>query len=1107
MARAKKPKPPAVKIDARKAQEVWKKLSQEDWETLLSPADGYQRKGEHHKVRCWSGHPDEHPSMTITPHREKGGIAHCFSCGTTVMNPVLLLSQVRKEKPADTAKLLRQKYRLKVLTVAVAEQLEKEAKRADLKSTIIKLCCDVLREAILCGIDDEALSKSHLYWAKPALEYLASRTLGGVSLDASLWSVICDSQLVGILPPLADVQGRLGVDSEGFKFFLGYFGQYVNEGHRYAGNLVLPWHTAPGEVGRVKLRSPALGSKEMWTVTETEDELPYPGFYGLHYYRTYFGIFSGERYVKAMYVVEGEFDALQSIAHMIRNGTDDFLVVAAGGGAAPSLDPLERFGIEHVHIAQDNDEGGVKFVKQLAEKVTDDGVSLSVFQWSDETSVKDPDEAVLTWGYPAWANMMVDDGRFDPLLRWLVERVVEEVEQDRVSRDDKKHISGIAKEWGALLHDRQELQAFAREVAERYGLDPVILDRDLRRGDESEDEFIDELKVSLLGHHTPIGIEGRAIKMFHRATRQTYDLPLDDPRGQAQALARFHGPPIDLVLETTGFPAFLALEGEECTVPFMVLEQSCRGYVNSAISRIACGLRSLEHATTLAQGIHCVDSDITYVVNGRDVWKLGHRGGSLDVTKLDAPVDGELVFDTNGPAWLPGLMSEDLAAELSLASMYARVRDLIDAAWRFKHQEVDVPFLAVTILMMAIASVCKRQPSIFATGELSSGKSRFVGGLLGGSEFPRINIVAHARSMSGYSAAGIRQQRDGSSLGLVLDEFEDSGTDEAKTKRVRGVLEMFRDQISETPIHYTIGTTTGKERTYRLRFPLVVAAIRPLQDAASMSRFVVIETVKHPGMKDPQETILSMIDADGVERLRRDLATGLLRHAPRLRELEMAARETLARELPSVPTRTREAYAPVVAMLDLVHEDAAHRGEPTMAPDGLSFARRFAATRVEHTDRQNSAAISSQILDAVLAIIDTRGYPSAPRSVRQLLTEGKTKEPRQLTPGVYYEPKRHHLVVAWGEVSPHLGETWRKHSPTSLRQLAERDARHVSDETVTSDAILNLSGVMGRGHSSAVVSIYDVREFVPDEKQEVERGNGALGGAVDQPQESEDFVA
>jgi hypothetical protein len=792
---------------------------------------------------------------------------------------------------------------------------------------------------------------------------------------------------------------------------------------------------------------------------------------------------------------------------MIQNTNDSFVVVAAGGGAAPTLDPLERLGIEHVRVAQDNDEGGVKFVVQLAEKTTGEGISLSVFQWPEETSVKDPDEAVKALGYSTWASMMVDAARFDPLIRWLVERVVEEVDKDRVSRDDKKHISGIAKEWGALLHDRQELRAFAHEIAERYGLDPVILDRDLRRGDESEDEFIDELKASFLGHHTPIGIEGRAIKMFHRATRQIYDLPLDDPRGQAQALARFHGTPIDLVRDETGFPAFLAQEGEEITMPFMIQDRVCREYLNSAISRIACGLRSLEHATRLAQGIHCVDGDVTYVVNGCDVWKLGPRGGLLQVTKLDAPVDGEHLFDTSGSAWLPGLKSEDFMSDVSLSSMYARVSELIDAAWKFKHQDVDVPFLTATIMKMSIESACKRQSSLFVTGELSSGKSRLVGGLIGGSEFPRISIVAHARSMSGYSAAGIRQQRDGSSLGLVLDEFEDSGTDETKTKRVRGVLEMLRDQISEAPIHYTIGTTTGKDRSYLLRFPWVVAAIRPLQDAASMSRFVVMETVKHPGMKDPQEVILSMIGAEGIERLRRDLAVGLLRHAPRLRELEMAAREALARELPFVPTRTREAYAPVAAMMDMVREDAAGLGETTIAPKGLSFAHQFATTRVEHIARQNSAAISSQILDAVLAIVDTRGYPSAPRSVRQLLSEGKTKEPRQLTPGVYYEPKRHHLVVAWGEVSPHLGEAWRKHSPTSLRQLAERDARHVSDETVTSDAILNLSGVMGRGHSSAVVSIYDVREFALDERQEVERGNGALGGAADQPQMSEDFVA
>jgi hypothetical protein len=196
-------------------------------------------------------------------------------------------------------------------------------------------------------------------------------------------------------------------------------------------------------------------------------------------------------------------------------------------------------------------------------------------------------------------------------------------------------------------------------------------------------------------------------------------------------------------------------------------------------------------------------------------------------------------------------------------------------------------------------------------------------------------------------------------------------------------------------------------------------------------------------------------------------------------------------------------------MMDLIREDAARRGEPTTAPDGLSFARRFADTRVEHTARQDTATITSQLFAAVLAIgVETRGSSAVRSSVRQLLAQTTTQA--QLAPGVYYDPEQRQLVVAWVEASPHLGDAWRKQTPTSLRQLAERDARHVSQDVNISDVINKLSKVMGRGHSPAVVSVYDVQELVLDEKDQktdVKLGNVALGGAVDRPQESEDFVA
>jgi hypothetical protein len=190
-----------------------------------------------------------------------------------------------------------------------------------------------------------------------------------------------------------------------------------------------------------------------------------------------------------------------------------------------------------------------------------------------------------------------------------------------------------------------------------------------------------------------------------------------------------------------------------------------------------------------------------------------------------------------------------------------------------------------------------------------------------------------------------------------------------------------------------------------------------------------------------------------------------------------------------------QAYAPIVALLCLVREDAARRGETTTAPDPEVFAKAFAASRVEHARRQNDSAIASQIFEAVLAI-EHRPFEAPPQTVRQLIS---CDAGGRLPVGVYVHKPKQRLLVVWTEVLPHLSDEWRRRSAASMRQLAERDPRHISDDAKYAESLKAMQHAMGRGHAPSGVSMWDIAELsstgnivVIDETRPAPPTNGAV---------------
>jgi hypothetical protein len=393
-------------------------------------------------------------------------------------------------------------------------------------------------------------------------------------------------------------------------------------------------------------------------------------------------------------------------------------------------------------------------------------------------------------------------------------------------------------------------------------------------------------------------------------------------------------------------------------------------------------------------------------------------------------------------------------------------------------------------MSLTVMSVFNRQTAVMINAEHESGKSRFVSGLIGGASFPRIHVIAHSITMHGYSAAAIRQDRNNSSLCLNLEEFEDYGTHDTKSLRTRAVLELLRDLISEKEIRWSIGTLTGEARTYSLRFPMTVCAIRPLRDAASLSRFVVFELVKDTDRKDPVVTLQEKFGEVGISSLRRDLAVGLLRHIPRLRELQEEIEQEYSSSgvLPAhASSRFRESLYPALTVMKLVREEGLRAGIPAaQLPDYRDFAYRFAESRKDMLSRLKTTTENEQVFEAILSspisIERNADHMSAVTSIRNMLADpnnmGAINKTRM---GVYLDVQFERLVVHWLQAQQGVlaQSRFRSEQLPYLKQVSERSPYHVSTaEARQSNTLDRLADEIGPCVSYAQVSVFDVSHLL-----------------------------
>ena len=443
MTRAKSPKGQSSKppiSNLKRACELWGKAADSDWHVAIAELSrergGVARIKSPHVVITCPWHDDTDPSCHVTPSR---GLVKCFSCGAVAVEPVRLVAKLRGKGVLDAATWLRKRLGLKgILTTELAERLDADARDTEMRDAVVGFCCEQLGQAFKIVADhggfvckgcewsiaveaEIPLTNAQLYWCRYALEWLVTRFGADDGTTEPLWPTACDHQLVGVLPPLATVQGHFGVDSDKFKFFSSYFDAQLSSGSQHVNLLVFPRHDAGGHVSSVKLRSP--GEDKLFQVVMPAGEDAWPGLYGLRHARRSIGGTPSNFFNRA-WLMEGETSALATIAEQIRRGTDEslgWILLGGSGGSTPTLDPLADLGIERVSIVHDHDDPGVDVARHVIDMTRTPKLALEVFEWPDSFGAgTDPYDAVKQVGYPAWSSYLLDPAQFIPLPRWLL---------------------------------------------------------------------------------------------------------------------------------------------------------------------------------------------------------------------------------------------------------------------------------------------------------------------------------------------------------------------------------------------------------------------------------------------------------------------------------------------------------------------------------------------------------------------------------------------------------------------------------------------------------------------------------------------------------------
>lgn len=1091
---------------------IWRGIERNDWMAFLQrnhpdskwswTNDGIQG--------CCPFHGEKTPSFKINFIRQQ---AKCFGCGAYYWNPVQFYAKVSDPPKTYVDALLdiKANYNPAHLPQRVIKQLTQLDRHRRMKQIVYHVTNAELVDAV-------SSTEIELAYAKPLVEYLqVTRQI----------PVVYHSLPIGVMPQQRRLEERMTeyclktnedvtLVNDAVEYFKPFF-----QDTTWVGAIIFFYGGSPEHVSRLKLRQMPLkddasifsqpSNKEKLIVFVPDDLEPDLGVFGLFGVPAY-QIKLASKYAKIFHFVEGEYDALNLIANQLENTRCDFIVFAGGGGATSGVDLLSNFGFEECYIVTDDDEPGETLVQTILQKTHK--TACRIFMWPNELKAPgaikaktDPDQAIKDHGFELVEKHLKDINNFKMPHKWALEQA--DVEMSNVPKDDVRKLTSIAAAWGLFVTNSAERHKYIADIAERYQIPPGPVWNAVLTDDDSDVAFIQRITDTLLRRYMIISTEfenGRwAYRCWHKASRRTIMLPIGDAKMLRSAIESAEGKDLlKFILEDVGEPGFekTRFEDEEDPAYLGRLEVYIK-YLVPAVSNMGRYAPSPSEVRHVNSGCHAFkptpeepDKPFTlYLVNGDRLYKgiyPTENGDKIVWRECEGPMDGKIYvyLQHQVPRTIhPQIIDEDTlnkSPKYSVAEMYKLIHSIIDKGWGFKKQQTTVDLLTAFVMLIPISDAVDRQPMVMFTGDQSSGKTSFVGGLIGKDALSRINIVQNSLFMANFTQAGVRQSMNYSSVCLCLDEFENTSGNDRVSNRVQDVLQLIRGLANENAVT-RYGSASGKAQLTMLRFPVCAAGIHGLKDPADLSRFILIEMDRNLSRITPETAIMEHIGEETVIEIRNELPRLMYHAAFQVYQAHEHIKHEFRHGGKTLPkdinlTRTREMFYGLMAIMKLAGRDY------------TKFIEQYFEDYRMVLERLSRVSVSSELFDAIfytpaIPIPSTSGVGGIDTmSVHRILKDGKGDLMNAKNMGVYYDEERQWLIVHWPTATPCVlrqVQRFQGATPGYLKSQAQRcQYHHLDDKVLHSKILLEDKWKQLLGDTQILhISAYDVQAFVKDSRK------------------------
>jgi len=1095
------------KTDTAAIKQIWGQIDVADWLNVVRQAHPNNRwtySRQTIKGQC-PFHQDRTPSFVIDLQKR---YAKCYSsaCGKFFWDPVRFYMAMQGGGMHYHKALMDMKNRFGIqMSQVVIGEIGKRQKHREMK----KLLFEVMRgELIDCYSQRNSKTPDQdLFYAQDALAYLDSR---GIPPVYHLLPI-------GVFPPQLRLENLI-------KQKLPFLGKHMskvwddikeyldlqNRSIDWEGSLVFFTGSSPQDIARLKLRQvPPPQQSNFAHVTDEKKMCFIPDEY--EHSNGIYGLFGTPLYqpylarddVRSFYYMEGEFDALCIIAQQCHTSDVGFFAFSGGGGSAQGLDSMAHFGFDTAYVVGDHDKAGKGFVQRVLESTQK--IATRAFEWprvlldDGNGGVKpttDPAEAIQTLGYDVVNAEFRKEQNFIKPYQWAANQAI--AEMNGIDKDDIRHLTSVAANWGKFVTDAAEQHAYVKEVADQFDISSGQVLTEIKAGEENEEAFIERIRdylanrLHILQRFRQSG--SHIIRVYDSVSKEIYELPIEEKMKITSAIGAMTGKDLlQFIREDVGEPAFLEVDEDSDKQVYITLANKCAEYVKAAVTRLAGTSVSDSLIRQLGAGLHCISPNVD---NPDETFRLYHVNG-LRMLRGDFDSSGKLVWkDLSGPSdssvvvfsegdlyprvFMPHIRNAaDLnkEPEFTAEELFDLINSMLDVGWDFKNHKVTCELLTAFCMSLPIANCVGRQPLFMVTSEQSSGKSSLIGGFIGRSNLPRINIVQSSVYTDNYTVAGIRQLMNRSSLCLCLDEFEDKGGNDRRSSITKGILQLFRGHSNEEGLT-VIGSTTGQHRSFYFHSPAIVAGIRGLQEAADISRFIKIEMDKKGERESPETLLTREFGEDLIRKVRLNLPLVMYRKAKEF----YAAYDRIDKEYQDGGglefgriTRSREHFYSSMAIMAVCNKDY-HR-----------FIRTYFRQHRLDLERISQISLSSDLLDEVLHTPNIRINDledTRPKSLNNILSSGNPETLNQSYSGIYYDWETKWIAVHWPTVkgTKLLSEQeFRNRDPGWLKNNAARNKYHVPDsEAQRSGIFQRLEPYMGKVTFRTSVSVFNVEELIGD---------------------------